>query len=594
MKVLLLLSFIAIGQSALQLESRKCTYGPSYWCSHIEHARECSAVQHCLSTVWKDQLLGLTGSAESCYDVIKVLDDVRHSGVPDLLEQLAANCMKMSADKHSLCKTLVMKYEHEVLLLLQSDLPSLNVAAALGLCDSFPDSVPHPHGESEQAVQVTGDYCTDCLKFFEDVQEMLNDTEERIAEKLKEKVCTKLGFFEKLCNETVDTYTNFIITILQQQLNAQDMCFLIRFCKNVTHAEEDVAAKAKLHALECDVCHNIAKDLQNVLRDTALQNEIISELENKVCPLLPGDLGTQCKTYVSQYGPMVFQVLVAELDPTTICQSLGFCNATKREEKLTMVPLGEAVTAVRVQAPEPNDNIQLGPLCYLCEEVMERVAAMIGNNATEAEIIAAVEKVCTLMPSEEEECKALIDEYGLRIIKLLERMAPNLVCTALNLCSVDQPVHVVDPVPVKGDQECMVCETVVAYVKSFLNNPDNVKTIEEALDEVCNFVPASYKTMCVQMVNAYTPALLQILDQYDDPLKVCSEIKLCNGTKTESNKSSGGNKPLTFLPMAELKPAMPLDLCSQGPQVFCANTDSARHCKALEFCAKFYNLKVNA
>ena len=49
------------GQCAL-LGSRKCTYGPSYWCSHIHHAKECNAVQHCMTTVWKNQHDGMTGS----------------------------------------------------------------------------------------------------------------------------------------------------------------------------------------------------------------------------------------------------------------------------------------------------------------------------------------------------------------------------------------------------------------------------------------------------------------------------------------------------------------------------------------------------
>jgi len=49
------------GQCAL-LGSRKCTYGPSYWCSNIHHAKECNAVQHCMTTVWKNQHDGMTGS----------------------------------------------------------------------------------------------------------------------------------------------------------------------------------------------------------------------------------------------------------------------------------------------------------------------------------------------------------------------------------------------------------------------------------------------------------------------------------------------------------------------------------------------------
>ena len=47
--------------------------------------------------------------------------------------------------------------------------------------------------------------------------------------------------------------------------------------------------------------------------------------------------------------------------------------------------------------------------------------------------------------------------------------------------------------PVKGDELCVVCETVMGELKSILDDPNNKKTIEQILDEVCNFVPASDK-----------------------------------------------------------------------------------------------------
>ena len=47
--------------------------------------------------------------------------------------------------------------------------------------------------------------------------------------------------------------------------------------------------------------------------------------------------------------------------------------------------------------------------------------------------------------------------------------------------------------PVKGGELCLVCETVMGELKSILDDPNNEKTIEQVLDEVCNLVPASDK-----------------------------------------------------------------------------------------------------
>jgi len=39
------------------LGREECVWGPSYWCSHVSHARQCGATRHCMDTVWKYQIL---------------------------------------------------------------------------------------------------------------------------------------------------------------------------------------------------------------------------------------------------------------------------------------------------------------------------------------------------------------------------------------------------------------------------------------------------------------------------------------------------------------------------------------------------------
>lgn len=53
------------------------------------------------------------------------------------------------------------------------------------------------------------------------------------------------------------------------------------------------------------------------------------------------------------------------------------------------------------------------------------------------EVIKAVEKVCTYLPSSlTNQCKDLIDTYGQAIIELLVQQAdPKTVCTVLALCN---------------------------------------------------------------------------------------------------------------------------------------------------------------
>ncbi len=37
------------------LGSKRCTWGPSYWCSSLSNTRECSSIDHCSNKIWSQQ-----------------------------------------------------------------------------------------------------------------------------------------------------------------------------------------------------------------------------------------------------------------------------------------------------------------------------------------------------------------------------------------------------------------------------------------------------------------------------------------------------------------------------------------------------------
>ncbi len=42
---------------AATAEKYTCEYGESYWCSNLNYAKACGAVQHCIQNVWSNQIL---------------------------------------------------------------------------------------------------------------------------------------------------------------------------------------------------------------------------------------------------------------------------------------------------------------------------------------------------------------------------------------------------------------------------------------------------------------------------------------------------------------------------------------------------------
>merc|ERR1719204_1926898 len=182
---------------------------------------------------------------------------------------------------------------------------------------------------------------------------------------------------------------------------------------------------------------------------------------------------------------------------------------------------------------------------------------------------------------------------------LLQEVAPQAVCTELGLCAgaKAEKHELVVPKVAAGGEFCVICETVMGYLKAAINDPNNEKTIEQALDEVCSIVPAADKGLCDMLVKQYTPAIINLLAQYDDPVKICSGLGLCNSKA----KPASAAAPLKFQPMMHLAPAVPVrsqrpllgaKKCTFGPSYWCKNEANARECNALDHCIKHYNLNI--
>lgn len=53
----------------------------------------------------------------------------------------------------------------------------------------------------------------------------------------------------------------------------------------------------------------------------------IEALLDKVCAILPANLSQTCDSLVQQYGPLIVQLLLAELQPDRVCTVIGLCTA---------------------------------------------------------------------------------------------------------------------------------------------------------------------------------------------------------------------------------------------------------------------------
>ena len=85
---------------------------------------------------------------------------------------------------------------------------------------------------------------------------------------------------------------------------------------------------------------------------------------------------------MQNYGPQLLQFLDQEVDPDQVCKYIGLCSSSV------------AVEVEPVDAGSAN-----GLECTICQWVAGELEKLVTKNSTESEIIAAVEKVCFILPS---------------------------------------------------------------------------------------------------------------------------------------------------------------------------------------------------
>lgn len=260
----------------------------------------------------------------------------------------------------------------------------------------------------------------------------------------------------------------------------------------------------------CTICEFAITEIEKELSNNSTEAQIIAAVE-KVCDILPSTVKDECKQLIEQEGPQIINLLINKADPKTVCTTLRLCTSS-----VVAVPVMQEVAQ-----PE-------GELCTICEFAISTIEKELSNNSTEQEVIAAVEKVCDILPSSvKDQCKQLIEQEGPQIINLLINKAdPKTVCTTLRLCT---SLAVAVP-QVKDGPFCPICKQVMTYVDSLLKQNATVEEIEAVVEHVCDYLPGELQSECKQVVEAYAPQIIQLLAQKLAPDQICAEIGLCSST----------------------------------------------------------------
>ncbi|XP_076824289.1 uncharacterized protein LOC143470198 isoform X14 [Clavelina lepadiformis] len=452
----------------------------------------CSSQKVGLVQLKKPVVVGASVGCELCMTVIEELDHVldENSTEEEIVKAVEKVCTILPSQYQGECDLLIEQYGDDIIHLLPSLLDPQAVCSTLGLCTKSKAAVPRKYvGATEQ--------CSLCQYVAKELDKLLKEssTEAEIIDAVQ-KVCTLIpSGLKTQCDDFIQSAGPTFIKLLSSEIKPNTLCALIKLCpQKVTQVSVEDSEG-------CELCKLVIGELDNFLDENSTEEEIVKAVE-KVCTILPSQYQSECDSLIEQYGEEIVSILPGLLDPVKVCATLGLCSAK---------------TKVSVEDPET---------CELCKLVIKELDNYLDENSTEEEIVKAVEKVCTILPSQyQSECDSLIEQYGEQIVSMLPGLLdPVKVCATLGLCSAKMAAS---PKSIDVSAECELCQYVAKELDSLLTENSTEEEIINAVGKVCSLLPGDLKSQCDDFIQSVGPTLIRLLLNEFTPDSLCAEIKLC-------------------------------------------------------------------
>ncbi|KAF6110914.1 prosaposin [Phyllostomus discolor] len=156
-----------------------------------------------------------------------------------------------------------------------------------------------------------------------------NKTEEEIIHTF-DKICSKLPTsLSEECQEVVDTYGRSILSILLQEASPELVCNLLHLCASQRRQALTVRVAQQKDGGFCEVCKKLVGYLDQNLEKNSTKEEILAALE-KGCNFLPDPYNKQCDQFVTEYEPVLIEVLVEVMEPSYVCSKIGACPEARK------------------------------------------------------------------------------------------------------------------------------------------------------------------------------------------------------------------------------------------------------------------------
>jgi len=366
--------------------------------------------------------------------------------------------------------------------------------------------------------------CTFCQELVRAIEDYLKDgkTQEEIVQLLKP-LCEKFpASYAPLCDQLVDQYVPVIISWVEKEAEAFDVCTKLGLCQQTQKARVVKADNGKA----CDICQQVVNYIATLLTQSYTEAEIVALVE-QLCSSIPAPFSLACDAIASKYVPVIIEWLAKEMTAVDICSKVGLCS-TKAVPRFVK-----------------QNNADNGKVCDICQQVVNYIATLLTQSYTEAEIVALVEKLCTSIPAPFSlACDAIAAKYVPVIIEWLAKELTAVdICSKVGLCSTKALPRIAVPAKADNGLVCEVCKQLVFYVEDLIQEQKTQEEIIALAQKLCDKIPAPYGAICDTLVAQYIPQIIKWLEQEIEIIDICAKLNLCQAQQKKVAAKKVENRP---------------------------------------------------
>ncbi|XP_043206375.1 prosaposin-like [Amphibalanus amphitrite] len=506
------------GRLRPQLGSKRCTFGPSYWCDHVSKSSECGMTSWCISNVWQhldlpednDDVCGI------CKEMVKEARDQLNSNETqeELKEVLEGSCNLIPLHIISEeCDKLVDDFIPELTEMLSSQMNPQVVCQTAGLCNSARIDKMLEERDNKKVAPKSPDTCATCQSKMETLKHTVTaGGQQELLDRLLP-VCRDFGSYSDACAGDLATHIQPIFEWIQL-IDSKGVCLLGNACPGLFDEAPLQLQSVSGPAVDCDLCIHIVKHWRDILVANTTKEEF-KEILDGICSKTKA-WAPKCTQLVDEYYVIIYDFLVNEMRAHSICKAIGLCAKHAAETPLWAVLPAESVGASALK----TGGLEEMPLVELTPAMPHKVVAKKGGQTKKKLHSVKLQKspphaygndglahpnpLDTSEPAAEETLtvpqQLPLERFGLP--DLSARFKPNT-------------------------ELCDLCEFGLNELRKVLEEGSTEDEISEEVGRLCDLLPGTLTGRCHQFVTEYGSFVVQMIAQEVDPTEVCPALRLC-------------------------------------------------------------------